>query len=118
MPLGRHPSSGDQREFMHSARNCAPAAFGHCCLQQWGSGLQRQLCKHSCSADFLNQEGNFGVPAFQVPSLMQGAEGWSGHSRRPEQLKTGSVPPGTDVLFLEDGLQVQVTLKMIDDFQE
>lgn len=71
-----------------------------------GSGLHEQLCKHSCSADFLNQEENFGVTAFQVPSLMQGAEGWSGHSKRPEQQKTGSVPPGTDALFIEDGLQV------------
>lgn len=88
---------------MHTARDCAPAASGHCCLHRWGSGLHGQ---RGCSADFLNQEGNLGVPAFQVAGLMQGAEGWSGHSRRPEQLKTGSVPPGTNVLFLEDGLQV------------
>lgn len=91
---------------MPSAKDCTPAAFGHRCLHQWGPGLLRQLVKHSCSADFLNQEGNFGVPAFQVPSLMQEAESWSGHSRRPGQLKTGSVPPGTNALFLEDGLQV------------
>lgn len=106
MLLGWHPGSRDQCEFMHSARDCTPAAFGHCCLHQLGSGLHGQLCKHGCSADFLNQEGNFGVPAFQVASLMQGVEDWSRHSRRPEQLKSGSVPPGTNALFLEDGLQV------------
>lgn len=38
--------------------------------------------------------------------------------RRPEQLNAGSVPPGTAALCLEDGLQVSVTLKMMDDSQE
>lgn len=102
---------------MPSAKDCTPAAFGHRCLHQWGPGLRRQLGKHSCSADFLNQEGNFGVPAFQVPSLMQEAESWSGHSRRPGQLKTGSVPQALMLCSLRMGCRC-VTLKMINDCQE
>jgi len=103
--LGWDPGSRGQHEGMHSVRDCTPAASGHCHHHQWGYGLHGQLCKHGGSADFLNREGSFGVPAFQVPSLIQGAEGWSGQSRTLEQLKTGSVPPGTDAPFLDDGLQ-------------